>query len=109
MEISDAIIDANDITRMSLSLTWAISCAMTPSSSSSGSISRSPLVATTAASFGFLPVANAFGVQDSTMPTSGMGRLYFIATVFTVLYRRGSSYWSTILALLARSAFFLHA
>lgn len=43
------MVDATDMTRMSLFLTWDSSCAMTPSSSSSLSRSRRGLVATTAA------------------------------------------------------------
>ena len=58
---------------------------MTPSSSSSLSILRIPLVATTAAFLGFLPVANALGIDTSLIPTSGMGRPASLATFSTML------------------------
>lgn len=67
------MVDATDMTRMSLFLTWDSSCAMTPSSSSSLNRSRRGLVATTAAFWGFLPVAKALGMGTSEIPTSGMG------------------------------------
>lgn len=64
---------------------------MTPSSSSSFRMRRMPVVTTTAALSGFLPVAKALGISVLQMPTSGMGRPALSATFLTMLYRRGSS------------------
>ena len=84
-DTSDAIVEATDITRMSLFFTWDSSWAMTPSSSSSLRRFRSCLVATTAAFLGFLPVAKALGIGISDTPTSGMGSPAFIARFSTIL------------------------
>mgnify|MGYP000883775781 CR=1 FL=1 len=104
LALTTAIVAATDITSMSLFRTWDISWAMTPSSSSSGSILRSPLVATTAASLGLRPVAKALGKASSVTPTSGMGHPAFSATEATIFQRRGSSAWVTSLTRFARSA-----
>ena len=106
-EIMVAIMEAMDMTRISLFFTCAISCAITPSNSSSLRRLRSPLVATTAASLGLRPVANALGTGDSTIPTSGMGTFARFATFLTVEYRRGSSYSLMMRARFAFNAIFL--
>ena len=81
-----------------------ISWAMTPLSSSSGSNLKIPSVHTTAAFWGFLPVANALGDISGAMPTSGIGRLAFSATSLTMAYRRGHSSSVMILARACASA-----
>src|SRR6267143_1114919 len=90
-EIAPAKVAATDITRMSRLLTWDISWARTPRSSSSERRRRIPSVTATTACCGFLPVANALGVCVGTMATLGIGRFAICATWRTMRYRPGAS------------------
>jgi len=72
---------------------------MTPFNSSFVSKSSIPIVAATAACFGFLPVAKAFGVCVGIMYTAGIGNCAFCDTSFTISYSCGASFFVTFFAL----------
>ena len=72
-EIAVAIAAATEPIRMSRCLTCISSCAITPSTSSGGSVCRSPCVAQTTACFGPRPVANALGCAAGEIATVGIG------------------------------------
>ena len=80
----DAMVDATDITRISLFFTWESSWAITPSSSSSFRRLRICSVATTAAFLGLRPVAKALGMGMLEIPTSGMGSPALLARFSTI-------------------------
>ena len=93
-----AMVAATHMTKVSLFFTWAISWAITPSSSLSSRTDIIPVVAATTAFLGFLPVAKAFGVEEGTIATLGIGKPFKSAIFFTIPNNLGLSLLSITLA-----------
>jgi len=99
--------EATVMTATSLCATCDISCARTPSSSWSSSLSRIPRVAQMIATLLLRPVANAFGMLVGAMATRGLGMLasaQMRSTISCSLRASGESSGLTSLAPEVRSA-----
>ena len=85
-------------------LTWASSCAMTPSSSAGESRFMIPVVAQTVALFCDLPIANAFGIAVWATAIFGFGRSAWMQRRSIIACSSGASCGVTSRAPIACSA-----
>ena len=91
MAIAPAVVAATAETKVSLLATCDISWAITPCKSSRSITSRIRVVNAISACSGFLPVANAFGAESSTIATLGIGSPLAITTSSITLKSSGAS------------------
>ena len=77
---------------------WAISCPITPSSSTRFIVSSRPCVTATWLCSGSRPVAKAFGALSGTIQTRGFGIPAAIASPSMMLCSRGASSFVTSFA-----------
>jgi len=78
--MTPAVVAATAETKVSRFATWAISCAVTPCSSSRSIESNNPVVNAMSAFSGLRPVAKALGAGSLTIATFGIGRPDAITT-----------------------------